>query len=279
MGGLQLGSSYGAHTALLETDNDQLLSVRLSDGKTVSHSSAHIFTNGVGPSSLSADRVLLLTKHTLNLYDNDNLSKPLWNKGITEPKQVLGSGDNRLFTVSATYSLTSGQKQSWSGALASDIAYSPTEAIWPDDGSRLLRYEGDSDGGTLDRVNSDNGSSLWHLTIANPQSGMSYDRDGVLIVRDGVLTKYNGKTGKKVWSKSGYSQVTSLRQSRPNGVGSEDLDLAFSNSSGGDAVALDTETGERLFDVLIGGSNDSDPIGAGSHVLYLTRTTASGDML
>jgi len=283
---VQPQTRYGAPIVVLEGGDDSgrttLYAVRLSDGKTVSATTATVAAIGSGGvGAVPLDRIVLETKHGLSLYATDDLKKPLWKEPLSGHPQIIGTSGGHLFTSKAVYSLSTGEKQEWKGDLGSDVGYLPTDAIWPGKKPGVLQYEGDSESGAIDRLDPNDGSSVWHLAIPKPQQGLAYDRDGVLVVNKGTLTKYNGETGEKMWSRHGVGAVASLSQTFPTAVGITDLDLVRAGSHSDAFTVVDPATGRKRFSLSVEGSNDDSPliIGASEHMLYVTHRDPDGHAL
>jgi hypothetical protein len=276
-GSIKVVSTFGGPDIVVQGDHT-LSSIDRSNGRTVSQSKAAVEVTSAGATStIPADRILLTTKNTINLYATSDLTSALWAKGIPDSSSISGFSSDRIFTQKASYSLASGQKLGWGGALGSDITYIPGNAAWPAGGesSELLRFEGANSGGTIDRVSPTDGSSLWQIDIPNTNGGIAFDSNGLLVLNGHTLSKFSATDGKKIWSQSGYSGVESFGLQPDSALAQSSVDFAKSAGTSG-LVALDPTTGKQLYAIkglgtTASGSSDTQvtvPIGASADILY-----------
>ena len=204
-GSFKIVSAFGTRDVVLRGDQG-LTSIDRSNGHTISQTKSKVDATDAGLGSvIPASKILLTTNNVINLYATSDLTSPLWKVGIPASNSISGYSHDRLFTQKASYSISSGEKLQWGGALGSDIEYFPGDTAWSvgSSSSELLRFEGGSSKGTLNRVSPNDGSSMWQIEISNTQHGIAFDSDGVLVLKGHTLTKYSGADGKKIWSQGG----------------------------------------------------------------------------
>jgi outer membrane protein assembly factor BamB len=258
-----------------------LTSISRSSGATISKTAAtDVSPVGSAYFAIPLDRILLASKGTTNLYSTSALTRPLWAKGIPSTS-ITGASDDKLFTAEAAYSLASGQKIPWSGALGDDISYFPADRAWPSTGSpsQILRDESRDGTGSLDLVRANDGSSIWHLDIPKSVKQVGFDSNGLLIESGTTLTRYSATTGQKLWSHSGLSTFQSSGLNSSGNFAASPVDIAQAASEADTVVGIDPSTGKELYRIDLLASTDSgsasdeseNPVvlGASADVLYV----------
>jgi hypothetical protein len=290
---IRLAAGYGEKTIVLSDDDSTLTSLRVADGTTTGTARGSIpggvsFPGEPGAPQPKPGTLLVANDDGVNLYSADHLRAPLWTRAIAADGGLHGWSADLLFTADAAYSLDTGKKVAWPGAVGRDIYYLPVTALWPAVGQgRILRVESDetTGSGTMDLVSAKDGASDWSVRFSGDQKGgVGFDRDGLLVTQHGTLTKYDGATGKKLWSKPGYGAASSLATLQPTETGTTDRILAASPTDSHTTVVLDPASGKKLYTVTqdkpIGSDGSAGPVvGASDHVLYVVKAGSSGTVL